>query len=723
MQIPRPKGRGTRALMASTLLACTALAGVATSAAADNSPPAAGRSASTAAVPRPDHVVMVMMENKDPAEIFGTSTRPQDQDPFIRSLAAGGASFTNSFGIQHPSDPNYYALMSGTDDVTSNDVPPPSSLDVDNLPNELVTHGLSYDEYAGTDYGVPNDFLRYTTTPGTAANPNPMDKSERDFPTTPDGYAQLPTVSFAFGSNAESMHDGTIAQGDAWLKSKFGGYIDWAKTHNSLFVLTWDEDDFGPLNQIPTLMVGPMAKAGNYGEFINHYSVLRTVLDMYGLPHINHTADAGINTITDAFDLSKTEHLSGQDGRCAADRPTGGAGTNALTMRHCENADGQQWLRHGDGTLRVDGRCMTSTDGSAVTLAACDGTPAQVWQPKDDLSLVNPASGRCLDDPGTKIDKGAEPTLKDCDGTAGQKWDVPDYAAPKQLTLGGAAVVKPGSTATVTTTYTPTSSPTTVRGASVHLTVPSGWKAKATSRRTFNSLAPGQSATTTWSVTAPAGATPESYSLAAAASYRNGGDGAQAFGQLSVPFASETAARNDIGISDDSNPGAGNLDSGNRSFSAQTLAAAGLTPGARVTHDGLTFTWPDTAPGTSDNTWITAPTTSLTQTPSYPITGTGTKLGFLATAAGDTSGTGTITYTDGTTQPYSLVMNDWTNTNPPAPGTDILASLPHRNTSGGPQNLTVQIYGATVALRPGRTVAYLTLPDAAGLHVFTTAIG
>ncbi|MFF4759746.1 hypothetical protein [Streptomyces sp. NPDC001292] len=41
-------------------------------------------------------------------------------------------------------------------------------------------------------------------------------------------------------------------------------------------MLTWDEDDFTPANHIPTIMVGPRARADEYAQKINHYDVLRT---------------------------------------------------------------------------------------------------------------------------------------------------------------------------------------------------------------------------------------------------------------------------------------------------------------------------------------------------------------------------------------------------------------------------------------------------------------
>jgi len=80
------------------------------------------------------------------------------------------------------------------------------------------------------------------------------------------------------------MHDGTVLQGDTWLKNNIGPYVTWAKTHNSLLIVTFDEDDNTSNNHILTLFLGPMVKNGTYDYHINHYNVLRTIEDIYNLP-------------------------------------------------------------------------------------------------------------------------------------------------------------------------------------------------------------------------------------------------------------------------------------------------------------------------------------------------------------------------------------------------------------------------------------------------------
>jgi len=92
------------------------------------------------------------------------------------------------------------------------------------------------------------------------------------------------------------MHDGealkAIIQGDRWLKQNLDSYVQWAKTNNSLLIVTWDEDDDSSNNHIPTIFVGPMVKPGKYDNRIDHYNVLRTIGEMYGLPVIGRTVNA-----------------------------------------------------------------------------------------------------------------------------------------------------------------------------------------------------------------------------------------------------------------------------------------------------------------------------------------------------------------------------------------------------------------------------------------------
>ncbi len=80
------------------------------------------------------------------------------------------------------------------------------------------------------------------------------------------------------------MHDGSVAQADTWLAANIAPYANWAMANHGLLIVTFDEDDDAERNQISTILYGADVRPGTYGEPINHYSVLSTVEQLYGLP-------------------------------------------------------------------------------------------------------------------------------------------------------------------------------------------------------------------------------------------------------------------------------------------------------------------------------------------------------------------------------------------------------------------------------------------------------
>lgn len=249
-----------RALAA--IAAAVGLLGAAQGAAAD--PP----------VPTPAHVVLVVMENHSFDEIIGNSAAP-----YINRLAAGGAVFTQSFAIGHPSEPNYFALFSGssqgaTDDGTYN-------LEAPTLAGELRAAG---DDFLGyVEKGSPRKHDPWESFADSAA-------VERDFSSFPRDFSALPTVSFVVPKLDDDMHDASVAEGDAWLRRHIGAYAEWCRTHDSLLIVTFDEDDGAHDNRIPTLFFGAPVKPGRYDERIDHYAVLRTIEAMYGLKPLGLSA-------------------------------------------------------------------------------------------------------------------------------------------------------------------------------------------------------------------------------------------------------------------------------------------------------------------------------------------------------------------------------------------------------------------------------------------------
>jgi hypothetical protein len=251
----------------------------------------ASADASPGTVPEPAHTVVVMMENHAYADIIGNPAAP-----FINDLARRGALFTRSYAITHPSEPNYLALFSGstqgvTDDGCSYRFTAP------NLAADLIKVGKSFAGYAeglpgvGSPVCTAGEYARkhvpwadFSNVPGSVSLPF------TSFPATV--FVRLPAVSFVIPDLCHDMHDCSVAAGDAWLRAHIGGYADWSMTHDSLLIVTWDEDDGSTGNHITTIFAGQKVRPGSYAEPITHYSVLATIEAAYALPRDGQAATA-----------------------------------------------------------------------------------------------------------------------------------------------------------------------------------------------------------------------------------------------------------------------------------------------------------------------------------------------------------------------------------------------------------------------------------------------
>jgi acid phosphatase len=241
-------------------------------------------------LPHPDHVVVVIEENRSYSHIMD----PSKSASYIRQLIHRGMLFTQSYAVSHPSQPNYLALFSGSTQGQTNDNCP-LQFNGDNLASALANKGLSFASYSES-LPFAGDLRCWSA--GYQRKHNPVANWQGSklppgvnlrFEDFPEDYSHLPTVSFVIPDQHNDMHDGSFATADDWLKTHIDPYITWAFQHNSLLILTWDEDDGSENNRIVTLFIGPMVKTGSTDQHINHYNVLRTLLDLYGLPAINAT--------------------------------------------------------------------------------------------------------------------------------------------------------------------------------------------------------------------------------------------------------------------------------------------------------------------------------------------------------------------------------------------------------------------------------------------------
>ena len=215
-----------------------------------------------------DHIVIVVQENKDFEQILGGGF----DAPYIRKLATEEATFERMFAEEHFSQGNYFWLFSGSnqnvgfrDQVPSKANHPDYPFKSSNLGEQLNRKGLSFKGYSESlpsigstaEFDPPHcrgdqciyarkhvPWISFANVPNGTTVATSSNLRFADFPSD---YNLLPTVAFVIPNLNHDMHNGepvqSIPAGDNWLQQNLDGYYQWARTHNSLLILTFDEND------------------------------------------------------------------------------------------------------------------------------------------------------------------------------------------------------------------------------------------------------------------------------------------------------------------------------------------------------------------------------------------------------------------------------------------------------------------------------------------------
>ncbi len=299
-----------------------------------------------APLPRYDHIVIVVEENKNYEDIVGNTAAP-----YLNALVQKGAVLSRMFGEEHNSEGNYFWLFSGSNQAVGfEDLLPKVKFTTDNLAAALIAKGLSFKGYSQSLPAIGSEIG--STPPGCGRcvyarkhvpwisfanlpNGTTPDSVNLRFDDFPGDYSKLPTVAFVIPDQEHDMHNGepsdSIRLGDAWLRVNLDRYYQWAMAHNSLLIVTFDENDntthYKELtdpaivvvgndsagrvkqNRIATIIAGARVKSG-YVESkpFTHVNLLRTIEAMYRLARSGaqqpNAARAGISDdaiITDVF--------------------------------------------------------------------------------------------------------------------------------------------------------------------------------------------------------------------------------------------------------------------------------------------------------------------------------------------------------------------------------------------------------------------------------------
>jgi phosphatidylinositol-3-phosphatase len=247
--------------------------------------PTATATAASSALP---HVFVIVMENRAYAQAMAM--------PYISGLAAQYAVATNYRAITHPSLPNYLALTAGstfgiTDDGYHRLAP-------GGLGAQLSEHRIAWRAYMegmtggcldGTDrYAVRHNPFAYFGG-GCPANVVPLTARTLDA----DLAGTTPNFVWITPDACHDGHDCSDREADSYLAGqvpKILGSAAWQK--DGLLLIVWDEDDGSAANQVALLVVAPNLSQHLTNKPHDHYSLLATVEDRFGLPRLGQAKSA-----------------------------------------------------------------------------------------------------------------------------------------------------------------------------------------------------------------------------------------------------------------------------------------------------------------------------------------------------------------------------------------------------------------------------------------------
>jgi phospholipase C len=270
-------------------------------------------------------VFTIVMENKSRGEILGNR-----HAPFINQLAEQNAvAYGYHDAYVHPSEANYLWMVAGQNfGVLDDDDPKSHPLGAtSHIADQIEMAGLSWKSYQESmgepcglsshgRYAAKHDpFVFFSDINGWDGTT--FRKSQRCIDHVVD-YSQLgvdlaqntvPKYVFITPNLDDDMHDGSIADGDAWLAGEIPKILGSAAYQNggAIFLL-WDEG--GGLiarDDPPFIVISPNAKAGMRSHVdYDTSSYLKTVEQLLGLPTLQCAPASGSATTMDDLFLVPT---------------------------------------------------------------------------------------------------------------------------------------------------------------------------------------------------------------------------------------------------------------------------------------------------------------------------------------------------------------------------------------------------------------------------------
>jgi phosphatidylinositol-3-phosphatase len=246
-------------------------------------------------VPPVSHIVVIVFENRERETVLGSADAPT-----FNRLAADYATLGEYYAVTHPSLPNYIVLVSGstqgiTDNCTSCVVVSrslASSLERAKRTWKTYAEGLPRPGFTGPSAGPyakkHNPFLYFREVVSRRARRNrvvPLTALRLDL-----AAGRLPDFALLVPDLCHSMHDCSVATGDAWLRGVVPPLL---KLPNTAVFVIFDE---GTTNlrgggHVLALAIGTAARRGShYDRVTSHCGLLRTIEDAWSLPRLGCSA-------------------------------------------------------------------------------------------------------------------------------------------------------------------------------------------------------------------------------------------------------------------------------------------------------------------------------------------------------------------------------------------------------------------------------------------------
>ena len=249
-------------------------------------------------MPNFTHVVVVVFENHEASAIVGNS-----EAPTFNRLGVAYARITHYDGVSHPSLPNYLALVSGSTHGITNDCTD-CVVDARSLADSLEAAGKTWKTYAedlpstgytgafAGKYAKKHDpflyFRNIASSRRRRAHVVPFTRLSRDL-----AAGRLPDFSLIVPNLCNDMHDCSVATSDAWLKAHIAPLVHSPGLRGGVVFVVFDEGatDAGGGGNVDALALGPTVRAhAVFAKATNHYGLLRTIEDAWGLPHLGLSA-------------------------------------------------------------------------------------------------------------------------------------------------------------------------------------------------------------------------------------------------------------------------------------------------------------------------------------------------------------------------------------------------------------------------------------------------